>query len=204
MSIALVFRPIRRRSEAGLIGICASSSAVNLRAELPALDDLARKRWIDPAANTAPWRATALAMDTPSSLAPASTSAIRPAAPARLKTGNLQYRTAAARHHDAPLRIGVDGVDAHVVPVGFEFVGEDAGERRADMLAHLGADDVDGHDAVAVDAVPDSRIEGVAPHHRRSAAQALPPSAKPKDSPAPATPIRKPRRESAGVSPARC
>ena len=69
-------------------------------------------------------------------------------------------RPAAARHHQTPFRIGVDGDDPHLVPIGLEFIGENAGKRGADMLAHLGADDVDGDDAVPVDAVPDGRLEG--------------------------------------------
>ena len=60
-------------------------------------------------------------------------------------------------------------VDAHLAPVGLELVGEDAGERGADVLAHLGADDVDGDDAVAIDAVPDGRLERAAADPRRPA-----------------------------------
>src|SRR5262245_34027109 len=66
---------------------------------------------------------------------------------------------APARHHDAPLRIGVDRRDAHVAPFDLELVGEDAGEGRAYVLAHLRAGDVYGHDAVAVDTVPDRGLE---------------------------------------------
>ncbi len=71
----------------------------------------------------------------------------------------LPYRPAAAGDHQAPFRVGIDVDDPHLVPVGLELVGDDAGERGADMLAHLGADDVDGHDAAAIDAVPDCRLE---------------------------------------------
>ena len=52
-------------------------------------------------------------------------------------------RPAAARHHQTPFRVGIDGDDPHLVPIGLEFIGENAGERGADMLTHLGADDVD-------------------------------------------------------------
>ena len=67
---------------------------------------------------------------------------------------------ASAGDHQAPLRIRVDVLDAHIFPRRFEFIGEDARERRADMLAHLGADDVDGDDAVRVDRIPLRRLEG--------------------------------------------
>ena len=55
------------------------------------------------------------------------------------------------------LEFGID--DPYLVPVGLELVGHDAGERGADMLAHFGAFDVDGHSAIAVDAVPDGRFK---------------------------------------------
>src|ERR1700676_3494783 len=71
----------------------------------------------------------------------------------------LKHRGASARHHNPPLWIGVDGGDADLVPIGFEFVSEDTRERRAHMLAHLGADNIDGYDSVAADGVPDSWIE---------------------------------------------
>ena len=49
--------------------------------------------------------------------------------------------------------------DAHLVPPDFEFVGQDAGERGPNVLAHLGADDVDRHDTVAVHREPQCRLE---------------------------------------------
>ena len=86
---------------------------------------------------------------------------MRPAAPAWLNTGNVAYRPAAAGDHQTPLGIGVDHVEPHLVPVRFELIGENTGERGSDMLSHLGADDVDGHHSLAVDAVPDGRLESV-------------------------------------------
>ena len=74
-------------------------------------------------------------------------------------------RPAASRHHQTPFRIGVDGNDANVVPIGLEFIGENAGERGADMLSHLGANDIDANDAVRVDAVPDGRLEDARRRH---------------------------------------
>ena len=50
-------------------------------------------------------------------------------------------------------------VDAHLGPVGFQLIGDDSGDGRADVLAHLGADDVDGDDPLAVDVVPDGGAE---------------------------------------------
>ena len=49
--------------------------------------------------------------------------------------------------------------DTDLVPIGLKLIGEDAGQCRADMLAHFGADDVDGDDARRVDAEPDRRLE---------------------------------------------
>src|SRR5262249_61911638 len=74
-----------------------------------------------------------------------------------------RHRLAAACAHDAPLRIGIDRKDAHVAPVDFQLVSEDAGDGRAYMLAHFRAGDVHGHDAVSVDAVPNSGLERVRP-----------------------------------------
>ena len=104
------------------------------------------------------------------------------------------YRIAAARAHDSPLRIGIDREDAHVAPFDFELVSEDAGDGRAYVLAHFRADDVHGHDAIAVDAVPNRGLEGA-----RTPTPAAAPSvgAKPNVAAAPARPIRKTRRESA-------
>ena len=86
----------------------------------------------------------------------------------------LPHRPAAAGDHQAPFRIAVDMDDAHLVPIRFELVGEDARERGADVLAHLGADDVDGDDTGRVDPEPDRRFElrpggggGYAARHRR-------------------------------------
>src|SRR5262245_55876391 len=79
------------------------------------------------------------------------------------------YRFAAARAHDAPLRIGIDRRDAHVAPVDLEFVSEDAGDGRAYVLAHLRTRDVHGHDAIAVDAVPNGGLEGARPRLLRGA-----------------------------------
>ena len=59
--------------------------------------------------------------------------------------------------------------DAHVAPVDFELIGEDAGDGRADVLAHFRADDVHGHDAIAVEAVPNRGFEGARPRLLRGA-----------------------------------
>jgi hypothetical protein len=67
----------------------------------------------------------------------------------------LPHRPAAAGDHEAPLRIGIDIVEPDLVPVGFEFIGDDPGERGADMLAHLRLGDADGDGSLVVDAVPD-------------------------------------------------
>ena len=103
-------------------------------------------------------------------------SAIRPAAPARLKTGKViqtdQLPPVTIRPHFGSVSTAID---PHLVPIGLELVGEDAGERGADMLAHLGADDVDGDDAVAVDAIPDGRLERALRGRRRG----VPPRVRP-------------------------
>src|SRR6202035_3154982 len=70
-----------------------------------------------------------------------------------------EYRIAATGHHDTPFRVGVDGSDPNLVPIGLKLIGDDASERGANMLPHLGADDVDGHHPVSVDAVPDTRFK---------------------------------------------
>ena len=71
----------------------------------------------------------------------------------------LPHRPTAAGHHQAPFGIGIDGDDPHTVPVGLQLVGDNPGQSRTDMLAHLGADHVDGHRAAAIDAVPNRRLE---------------------------------------------
>ncbi len=68
-------------------------------------------------------------------------------------------RGAGSGDHRAPLRVRVDADDPHLVPIGLELVGEDAGQRRADVLAHLGLRHVDPDEALAVDAEPDRRLE---------------------------------------------
>ena len=78
----------------------------------------------------------------------------------RVEREGLPDRPAATGDHEAPFRVGVDMVDAHIRPVGLQLIGEDARERSADMLAHLGADDVDGDDAGAVDGEPFDRLIG--------------------------------------------
>src|SRR5262249_10242098 len=70
------------------------------------------------------------------------------------------HRIAAAGDHHAPLRIGIDREDAHIAPFDLELVSEDTGDGRAYVLAHFRAGDVHGHDAVAVDAVPNGGFEG--------------------------------------------
>ena len=93
--------------------------------------------------------------------------------------------------------------DADLVPIHLEFVGEDAGERRADMLAHLGADDVDGDLPIAVDAnqmvgsksgLPSAN--GTPPGTAGSIAASAS-RGNPKAALAPAMTTRKPRRVSA-------
>ena len=53
--------------------------------------------------------------------------------------------------------------DADLLPVGFELVGDNAGQGGADVLAHLGPDDIDRHHAVRVDGVPEGGLEGGRP-----------------------------------------
>src|SRR5262249_28025488 len=71
-----------------------------------------------------------------------------------------RYRLAPASAHVAPLRIGIDQQDTHIAPVDLQLVSEDAGNGRADVLTHFRADDVHGHDAIAVEAVPNRGFEG--------------------------------------------
>ena len=87
MSIASVLRPIGR-SEAGLIGSCANSSGVKVRRRPPCCTTSPNETDRLPA-TTAPLRARQCWAGTPSSFAPSSISAIRPAAPARLKIGKV-------------------------------------------------------------------------------------------------------------------
>src|SRR6201987_2841173 len=75
---------------------------------------------------------------------------------------SLPHRPAAAGDHLAPLRIGIDVNDCHLVPVGLQLVGDNAGERSTDMMAHFCPDDVDGYSAVAVKRISDSRLEPIA------------------------------------------
>ena len=73
--------PIILRSDAGLIGIAATSSAVNVRLMSPLRTTSANE--IDsPFAETIPFSTNASAGSTPSSAAPASRRIVRPAAPA--------------------------------------------------------------------------------------------------------------------------
>src|ERR1700758_1430461 len=115
---------------------------------------------------TAPLRAVHMPRSTPRSFAPSSINAMRPeAAGGAGRAQNLEtlpYRPAAAGDHLAPLRIGIDVNDCHLVPVGLQLVGDDAGERSTDMLAHFRPDDVDCYSAVAVDRIPDGRLEQIA------------------------------------------
>ena len=67
------------------------------------------------------------------------------------------------------------------------------------MLAHLGANDVDGDDPVTVDAIPDGWLES-ALYRRCGIGLSNPGFVKPKARLAPAAPIRKPRRDSGGTS----
>ncbi|MNU53100.1 hypothetical protein D3C71_421270 [compost metagenome] len=66
---------------------------------------------------------------------------------------------AAARHHQAPFRVRVHVMQAHLAPVRFKLLGHDARQGRADVLAHFRLGDVDGNDAVAADLEPDAGIE---------------------------------------------
>ena len=79
----------------------------------------------------------------------------------------LPDRPAPAGDHEAPLRIAVHVLQAHRRPVRLEFVGDDARQRRADVLAHLRFGDAHGDDAIGVDRVVHrgfvvARGEGVA------------------------------------------
>lgn len=58
--------------------------------------------------------------------------------------------------------MGVDVVQAHRLPIRLQLVGDDACQRGADMLAHLGLGDVDGDEAVMIDAIPEGRLEVLA------------------------------------------
>ena len=75
----------------------------------------------------------------------------------------LPDRPGPAGDHQAPLGVGVDVDDADLVPVRLELIGDDAGQGRPDVLAHLGPDDVDGHDPLGVDGVPEAGLEGRRP-----------------------------------------
>ena len=71
----------------------------------------------------------------------------------------LPDRPAAAGGHEAPLGVGVDGLDPDFRPVSLQLVRNDPGDGGADVLAHFGADDVHGDHAVAADHIPDRRLE---------------------------------------------
>src|SRR5215467_6583078 len=79
------------------------------------------------------------------------------------------HRRAAAGVHVPPLRIAIDQQDANVAPVDLELIREYASDGSADVLAHLCTDDVHGHDAIAVDAVPNGGFEGARPRLLRGA-----------------------------------
>jgi CO dehydrogenase flavoprotein C-terminal domain len=51
----------------------------------------------------------------------------------------LPYRPTGAGYHHAPFGIGVDVDDAHLVPVGLQLVGDDAGERGTDTCWPISA-----------------------------------------------------------------
>src|SRR6202011_6410681 len=74
----------------------------------------------------------------------------------------LPHGPTATCNHEAPLGIGVDGDDLHLVPVGLQLVCHDAGERGADVLTHLRANDVDCYRAAWIDSIPDGGFEEVA------------------------------------------
>ena len=86
MSRAWNSPPIRRRSEAGLIGRAASSLSVNPERS-PPFATMSPKLTERFPANTFPFRAMQEDAGAPSIFAPASIRAIRPAAPAWLRKG---------------------------------------------------------------------------------------------------------------------
>lgn len=83
----------------------------------------------------------------------------------------LPHRPAAAGDHLTPFRIGIDVNDCHLVPVDLQLIGDDAGERGTDMLAHFRPDDVDGYSAVAADRIPDGRFKQIAGSRRPARVQ---------------------------------
>ena len=66
---------------------------------------------------------------------------------------------AAARDHQAPFRVRVHVMQAHLAPVRFQLLGHDARQGRADMLAHFRLGDIHGDHAVTPDLEPDAGIE---------------------------------------------
>src|SRR5450830_103657 len=71
----------------------------------------------------------------------------------------LPHGTTARRHHLPPLGIASDIMQAYLVPIGFQLLGNDTRQRRADMLAYFRLGNIHGDDAVAVDLEPDAGVE---------------------------------------------
>ena len=74
----------------------------------------------------------------------------------------LPDRPAAAGDHQAPFLGRIDMGDVYVFPCDFELVRQNTRDGGADVLAHLGTDDVDVDLTVGVDPVPHRRLERVA------------------------------------------
>src|SRR5580693_6393352 len=86
----------------------------------------------------------------------------------------LPNRPTAPRYHFAPFRIGVDCDYTNLTLIGLQLIGHDAGERGADMLAHLGPGDVNSHLSAGIDAIPDGRFEQFARAACRLIGEAFP------------------------------
>src|SRR5580693_9645114 len=74
----------------------------------------------------------------------------------------LPHRPATARDHQSPFWIRVDGDGLDFVPISLQLVSYYAGQGCSHMLAHLGANNVDGHRTARIDPVPDRRLEQIA------------------------------------------
>ena len=79
---------------------------------------------------------------------------------ARERVEGPVHRPAAAGEHQAVLLVGRRIVDADVLPVRLQLLGDDLGQRRAHALPHLGLGDVHGHETVGGDGEHRAGIEG--------------------------------------------
>src|SRR5438093_898854 len=83
----------------------------------------------------------------------------RPGARAREGVERPVHRPTPAGEHQPVFRVVHRVVDANVLPVGFQLLGDDLGERGADALAHLRLRDVHGDDPVRRDREGGVRLE---------------------------------------------